>query len=666
MKLTKSVRLNKLLEEMSIYDAYDVVYYLPYKYLDLTPSEKINFNDKEKVVLLGTIVSKIDVVKPHKITISKFDLLVKDKIYHITAFNRPYLDKSFAISDIVTILGSYNQEYNYINLINIKKGSLENESKYVSLYHLSKDYPNHLFSGLVKRSLNSLQGKIYDDIPYYLINHHHLIKKYDALYKVHFPSSKEDIKEGLKYLKYEEALKFVLKTLLIKNENAKLTKYKKEPIDIDICKDFINLLPFKLTDEQYKVSKEIIADMNKNTLMYRLLQGDVGSGKTIVSFLCLYANNLRGDQGVLMAPTDALARQHFENANKIFSHLNIRVELLTGQTNKTKRKAILDDLKDGLIDILIGTHALFSKDVIYSKLGLCVIDEQHRFGVNQRHLLASKGENCDILMMSATPIPRSLALSIYGDLDISSIHQLPFQNKKIITRIVKSDDKKIFDGIDYMLKNNRQVYVIVPLIDYESGNDFSIDTISAKYLLKYPNNVAILHGKLKNNEKEEALAKFYNHEVSILVSTLVVEVGIDVKNASFMVIYNASNFGLASLHQLRGRIGRDGYPSYCFLTYDGDDKDELNKLNVLVKSFDGFYIAEEDLKMRGPGELNGLRQSGDTDFKYLNLYNDIKIFQIARNDALTILKKYQEGDKNVSYIINKCQKEIKYEKFIKS
>ena len=268
--------------------------------------------------------------------------------------------------------------------------------------------------------------------------------------------------------------------------------------------------------------------------------------------------------------------------------------------------------------------------------------------------------------MSATPIPRSLALSIYGDLDISSIHQLPFQNKKIITRIVKSDDKKIFDGIDYMLKNNRQVYVIVPLIDYESENDFSIDTISAKYLLKYPNNVAILHGKLKNNEKEEALAKFYNHEVSILVSTLVVEVGIDVKNASFMVIYNASNFGLASLHQLRGRIGRDGYPSYCFLTYDGDDKDELNKLNVLVKSFDGFYIAEEDLKMRGPGELNGLRQSGDTDFKYLNLYNDIKIFQIARNDALTILKKYQEGDKNVSYIINKCQKEIKYEKFIKS
>lgn len=663
MKLSKSPRINSLLYEMGLYSWLDIINYVPYRYDDLSLTQNFNFADKQKVVLYGVIASEIDQVKPHKITITKFDLLVDKKVFHVVGFNRTYFNKAFKVGDFITLIGSYNKEHNYINLINVKKGSQEDKSPFLSNYHLVNGLTVTIFSNLVKRAFKELDGKIYDDIPYYLLNKHHLLHKQEALTKVHFPLTKDDIKEGLKYLKYEEALKFSLKTLLIKNENAKLTKYKKEPIDIDICQDFINALPFKLSDDQYYVGKEIINDMNQNTLMYRLLQGDVGSGKTVVAFLALYANRLRGDQGVLMAPTDALARQHFKNALEIFSKLNIKVELLVGSVNKTKRKEILDNLKDGIIDILIGTHAVFSKDVIYSKLGLAIIDEQHRFGVNQRQLLASKGNDTDLLMMSATPIPRSLALSIYGDLDISSIKSLPFSNKKIVTKIVKSTDEKIFSSIDYMIKNNRQIYVIVPTIEYDNENDFSIENIGSKYLLKYPGRVAILHGKLKEEDKEEALKKFYNHEVDILVSTLVVEVGIDVKNASFMIIYNANEFGLASLHQLRGRIGRDGYPSYCFLTYDGEDKSEQDKLNVLVKSFDGFYIAEEDLKMRGPGQLSGLRQSGLSDFKFLNLYNDIKIFQIARDDAKDILKR-KEYDKNVYYLINKCQKEINDKKII--
>ncbi len=667
MKLSSSKRINALLYNMGIYNEYDVVNYLPYRYEDLSLTLDLSdLKDKQRVVLYGIIASSIETVNVKRLGITKFDLLCNNKVFHIAAFNRSYLGKSFSMGDDITVVTTYNKEKNYFNLINLKKGSIQDKSPYVALYRLPKDYQSHLFSNLIKKSLDNLEGKLYDDIPYYLLNKHHLIRKYDALYKAHFPNSIEDIKDSLRYLKYEEALKFCLKTLLIKHENSKLAKYKKEPIDIDICDKFINALPFKLSDDQYKVGKEIIEDMNKNTLMYRLLQGDVGSGKTVVAFLALYANTLRGDQGAFMVPTDALARQHFNTAKEIFDKLNIKVELLLGSTPKSKRREILNDLADGSIDILIGTHALFSKDVIYSNLGLCVIDEQHRFGVNQRHTLASKGDNADLLMMSATPIPRSLALSIYGDLDISSIQHLPIDNKKIVTKIVHSNDQKIFDGVDYMLKNNRQVYIIVPLINFEEEGDFSIETIGAKYLLKYPNNVAILHGKLKQEQKEEALAKFYNKEVSILVSTLVVEVGIDIKDASYMVIYDAPNFGLASLHQLRGRIGRDGYPSYCFLTYDGDDKEQLDKLNVLVKSFDGFYIAEQDLKLRGPGQLEGLKQSGLSDFRFLNLYNDIKIFQIAREDAKDILKRRDNGDKNVYYLLNKVNKEISEDDYYKS
>ena len=452
---------------------------------------------------------------------------------------------------------------------------------------------------------------------------------------------------------------FSLKNQLIRESNKSLSKIKKEPIDLDICAPFIDSLPYKLTEDQETAAREIIEDMNQSGLMYRLLQGDVGTGKTLVCFVALFANYLRGDQGALMAPTDALARQHYANALKLFKNTKLKVALLLGSTPASEKKQIKQDLKEGYIDLIIGTHALFTKDTNYSSLGLVVIDEQHRFGVNQRIALASKGEHADLLMMSATPIPRSLALTLYGDLDISTLYTFPSTKRDVKTIIVNTEDEKIFKAVDYALSNDKQAYVIAPLIDFSEDGRFSVEQLYARYVLRYRAKVGLLHGKMKQEEKEEVLNKFYNGDIKILVSTQVVEVGIDVKNANTMIIYDATNFGLASLHQLRGRIGRDGSKSFCLLATNEEDTD---KLNILTQSEDGFVIAEEDMKQRGPGELTGTLQAGMPDFAFLNVVDDYKIFVVARDDAKEILKnkdekKYQWLVKHATSLIN--QEDIK-------
>ena len=357
-----------------------------------------------------------------------------------------------------------------------------------------------------------------------------------------------------------------------------------------------------------------------------------------------------------MAPTDALARQHYENAKKIFANTKIKIALLLGNTPQSEKRKIYSDLQDGLIDIVIGTHALFVKAVKYSSLGLAIIDEQHRFGVNQRIQLADKGEHTDLLMMSATPIPRSLALTLYGDLDISTLTSFPSKKRNVKTEIVNSLDDYIYQTIDKSLKENKQIYVVAPLIDYREDERYSVEQLYARYLLKYPGKVALLHGRMKPEEKENALNKFYSGELPILVSTQVIEVGIDVKSANTMIIYDASNFGLASLHQLRGRIGRDGSDSHCLLTFDDDDIEAKERLDILCHSEDGFAIAEEDMRLRGPGELTGNRQSGLPNFAYLNIINDYKIFLVARDDAKEIMK--DSTNKHYQWIIKKAEREI--------
>ena len=649
-KLTKSPRLNYLLGEMGIFTAYDVINHLPRRYDDYSYSLEKDLKDKQRLVLFGKVISIPKLVRARGIDVLTFDFMSQSrKYYKVVFFNQPYLAKTLKIDEEYSVIGTFNLKRNELDGQKIIKGKVPPEERLKPVYSLPAGYQNHLYASLVKKSLEEVKGQIFSTVPYDYLNKYRLVNKEVALNWAHNPKSPEEIRQALRHLKYEEALLFSLKNQLIRESNKSLSKIKKEPIGVDICAPFIDSLPYKLTEDQLVASQEIIEDMNQSSLMYRLLQGDVGTGKTLVSFIALFANHLRGDQGALMAPTDALARQHYANALKLFKNTKLKIALLLGSTPASEKKQIKDDLKEGYIDIIIGTHALFTKDTIYSSLGLVVIDEQHRFGVNQRIALASKGEHADLLMMSATPIPRSLALTIYGDLDISTLYSFPSTKRDVTTEIVRSDDAKIFETVDKALENDKQVYIIARLIDFSEDGRFSVEQLYARYLLRYKTIVGLLHGKMKQDEKEEVLDKFYRGEIKILVSTQVVEVGIDVKKANTMVIYDATHFGLASLHQLRGRIGRDGSKSYCLLASNEDDTD---KLEILTRSEDGFAIAEEDMKQRGPGELAGVKQSGIPDFSFLNIVDDYKIFVVARDDAKDILK--QKDNKHYQWLIKRA------------
>lgn len=649
---------------MGIYSFYDVLNHLPRRYDDYSLTNERGLEDKERVTIYAKAINNVSLAKSFKkISISSFDVLTdKGTYFKVIAYNRPYLIKMIKVEEYYTIIGVFDKKKNVINLINIVSGKIAKNKAIRPLYTLPRDFANKDYINLVNKSLNELKGKIYSLVPYSLMNKYRLINKEEALKFAHQPRSYNDIHQSLRYLKYEEALCFSLKNQLINESNKSLSKIKKEPIGLESCAPFISSLPYELTEDQIVASNEIIEDMNQSSLMYRLLQGDVGTGKTLVSFIALYANYVRGDQGALMAPTEVLARQHYENAKKLFKDTKIKIALLVGSTPISEKKEIYRDIEDGYYDIIIGTHALFTKSVVYSSLGLVIIDEQHRFGVNQRKALMNKGDHADLLMMSATPIPRSLALSIYGDLSISTLYKFPNIKRDVVTRIINSEDEKIMESVGKYVDNGRKAYVVAPLIEFSEEGKYSAEKLYARFVLKFGAKVGLLHGKMKQEEKEKVLNDFVFGDIDILVSTQVIEVGIDVKNASCMVIYDANSFGLASLHQLRGRIGRDGFKSICLLAIS--DMSEKDKLEILVRSNDGFEIAEKDLSIRGPGELVGLKQSGIPDFRYLNLIDDIKIFIAARDDAKMIIK--NRDNKEYSYLINYILKQIEEDDFIKA
>ena len=664
-KLTKSPRLNFMLGSMGIFNAFDVVNHLPRRYDDYNLTNETNLVDKQRVVVYGKLVSVPRFVRTSRIKLVTFDFMTDSRhFFKVVAFNREFLLKSLNLEDYYTIIGTYNKKDNEINLINFNKGRIAPENALKPIYQLPSDYQNYLFHNLVNKSLEELKGNIGTPVPYYFVNKYRLVNKEDALNKAHNPKSLEDIRQSYRYLKYEEALIFSLKNQLIREENKSLKKVKKEPIDLSSCDAFLKTLPYKLTDDQIKASEEIIEDMNQISLMYRLLQGDVGTGKTLVSFIALYANYVRGDQGALLAPTDVLARQHYKNALKIFAKTKLRIALLVGDMSIKEKKELYRQIEEGDIDIIIGTHALFSKSVVYSSLGLVIIDEQHRFGVNQRKALLDKGDRADLLMMSATPIPRTLALSIYGDLEISTLYSFPYSKRDISTQILPSDSPKIVKLCEEYLAKNNKIYVVAPLIEYREDGKYSVEQLYARFVLKFGKKVAYLHGKMTTEEKEKILNDFATGDVDILVSTQVIEVGIDVKSANLMFIYEANSYGLASLHQLRGRIGRNSEHGDCVLVYDKNDEEDLDRLQILVDSNDGFEIAEKDLSLRGPGELTGIRQSGLPDFQFLNIIDDIKIFIVARDDAKYIME--NKKDPKFSYIYKKCMIEIEKEPLIKA
>lgn len=516
------------------------------------------------------------------------------------------------------------------------------------VYHLNQGIKRSNFKKLVDEILDNTV-EIKSNVPDYLIEKYNFINKKEAVTNVHKPKDINSLKKADLHLIYEELFTFMLKVSYLKEKNARDGKFNIKSFDEDKVNNFISNLPFNLTVGQMQAVSDIKGDFLSKKKMNRLILGDVGSGKTIVSFIALYMNMLAGYQGVLMAPTEILAVQHFNNMKSLFGD-KLNIQLLTSSTKKGERNKILQNLKNGETQVLIGTHSLLNDELVYNNLGLVITDEQHRFGVNQRQTLQEKGKDVDVLYMSATPIPRTLALTIYGDMDITEIRTKPGGRKEIITKIFKNSElKNVLEKMLDEIKAGHQIYVVAPLIDDEEDEKMNVTSLKDKFDVAFNGMVptGLLHGKMKPNQKDEVMNSFKNGDTKILISTTVIEVGVDVKNATMMVIFNAERFGLATLHQLRGRVGRNDMQSYCYLISDYD----AERLKVLEHSNDGFYISEQDFKLRGGGDIFGIRQSGEQIFKIANLNRDYKILMQCKSDAEEFLK-----SKNLD--VYKEQKEI--------
>ena len=624
----------KILEKLKITNSKELVEYYPFRYNIIKKTDTNNINIDDKIVIDGMIETNPSVYyfsrKKDKMT---FKLNTGNKLLNIVIFNRGFLKSKLKIGEQITIIGKV--EKNNIVASEIRMGLLPEKPLIEPIYHITNGITGKQLNYLI----NQADFNVEDYIPDYLNEKYKFLNKKETLEIIHNPKTIEKLKTARTRLKYEELFMFMLKINYLKNKNHKIGL--KKIIDFSKIKELINNLPFELTKDQLKSINEIYEDMVNPKQMNRLLQGDVGSGKTIVSFISLYMNYLAGYQGTLMAPTEILAIQHYENIKKILPNLNI--ELLTGKTKN--KKTILNKLKNNEIDILIGTHALISEGVEYNNLGLVVTDEQHRFGVNQRANLKNKGTTPDILYMSATPIPRTYALTIYGDMDVSNIKTMPSGRIEVKTLLKKdSEIKELLELMYKELKNNHQIYVIAPLIEtneeIDLENDYELEEKMNKAFGKLF-KVGILHGKMSNKEKEEVMNDFKENKIQILVSTTVIEVGIDVKNATVIAIFDSYRFGLSALHQLRGRVGRSNLESYCVLI----SSKETERLNVLTKTTDGFKVSEEDFKLRGSGDLFGIRQSGDMNFKIADLKNDYNMLLKAKEDSELFIKQYINDEK---------------------
>ena len=619
----------KLLEKLNILNQEDLLTYYPFRYDVIKRTDIRNLNNEDKIIIDGIIETNPTVFYfSRKKDKTSFKLNTGDRLLNIVIFNRGFLKSKLTIGTTITVIGKYDK--NNVVASEIRFEKLNNQPTIEPVYHVTNGITGKQINNIIK----NINIKVEDYIPEYINDKYKLLNKNEAVKEIHFPSSIEKLKKARTKLKYEELFMFMLKINYLKNKNHK--EGLKKIIDYNKVLELINNLPFELTKDQSKSVEDIYNDMVNPKQMNRLLQGDVGSGKTIVSFIALYMNYLAGYQGSLMAPTEILSIQHYNNIKKILPDLNI--ELLTGKTKTKEKNDILKKLKNNEIDILIGTHALISENVIYSNLGLVITDEQHRFGVNQRANLKNKGTNPDILYMSATPIPRTYALTIYGDMEVSNIKTMPSGRIEVKTLLKKDSEIKDVLGLMYKeLKNNHQAYVIAPLIETneetEMENVYELQEKMNKAFGKLY-KVGILHGKMSNKEKDEVMNDFKENKIQILVSTTVIEVGIDVKNATVITIFDSYRFGLSALHQLRGRVGRSTLESYCVLI----SSKETERLNVLTKTTDGFKISEEDFKLRGSGDLFGIRQSGDMNFKLADLKNDYNILLKAKEDSDDFIK----------------------------
>ena len=623
------------LKALNLYTKDDVINYFPYRYNVYTPVKLRECSEGDTCTITGYVESaaKVFFIRKNLNKLS-FAFNTGSELVNVTIFNRAYLKPNIRIKSYISVIGKYNRKSNTfmasdIMLTPITKTVIE------PVYHLNQGIKRSNFKKLVDEILDNTV-EIKSNVPDYLIEKYNFINKKEAVTNVHKPKDINSLKKADLHLIYEELFTFMLKVSYLKEKSASDGKFNIKSFDEDRVNNFISSLPFNLTDGQMQAVSDIKGDFLSKKKMNRLILGDVGSGKTIVSFIALYMNMLAGYQGVLMAPTEILAVQHFNNMVGLFGD-KLNIQLLTSSTKKGERNKILQNLKNGDAQVLIGTHSLLNDELVYNNLGLVITDEQHRFGVNQRQTLQEKGKDVDVLYMSATPIPRTLALTIYGDMDITEIRTKPGGRKEIITKIFKNSElKNVLEKMLDEIKAGHQIYVVAPLIDDEEDEKMNVTSLKDKFDVAFNGMVptGLLHGKMKPNQKDEVMNSFKNGDTKILISTTVIEVGVDVKNATMMVIFNAERFGLATLHQLRGRVGRNDMQSYCYLISDYD----AERLKVLEESNDGFYISEQDFKLRGGGDIFGIRQSGEQSFKIANLNRDYKILMQCKSDAEEFLK----------------------------
>lgn len=627
-----------LLNKLGIYTVEDLIDYYPFRYNTIVPTELIDGS-----VVVSGIVETTPITTYIKRNLNKLSFRIEthDQLVNVTIFNRAFMKSNLKRGMTITVIGEYDERHNTITASNVLLkeigiGYME------PVYHVTNGISSRVIANLVKNALDT-NPNIIDYVPEYLVEKYDYPTKSSAIMQIHNPKDLNKLDDVVNRLKYEELFKFMFKINYLKSCRRDADGLHRD-VEESKVDQFISSLAFELTKDQLSSIKDIVHDLKSPKRMNRLLLGDVGSGKTIVAVAGIFYNAMNGYQSALLVPTEILATQHFYNIRKLFEPFGLRVELLKGKTPKKERTKILEYLKSGEIDLLIGTHAVLQDDVIFKNLGLVITDEQHRFGVTQRSIFQNKGKLTDVLYMSATPIPRTYALTIYGDMDISIIKTKP-QGRKEIKTTLKSfkEIKEILKDMLDEIKKGHEVYAVCPLIEPdEESNMMSALALKEKldkaFLGKIP--IGLLHGRMKPEEKERAMEEFKDGKTRILVSTTVIEVGVDVPSATMMVIFNAEKFGLATMHQLRGRIGRNDLESKCILVSDKN----AERLKVLVSSSDGFYISEEDFKMRGEGDLFGVRQSGDMVFKLANLKTDMRLLTQANVDSSEFIKENKNSN----------------------
>ena len=623
-----------LLKKIDINTVEDLVTHYPFRYDILKRTDIKTVPDGEKVVIDGKVES-VPILLRFRGGLNKlnFRLVSSSGVVGVSIFNRAFLKPSLLIGTNVIVLGKFDRTKNVVTASDIKFGLLTNQEKIEPVYHSTTGLTNKNLSTYINQALMQYGGEVPDYIPTYICDKYHFSNKKTALNILHNPPSIEKLKEAQIRLKYEELFAFMFKINYLREQNHQEKAGLARDIQKDDVQKFIDTLPYSLTGDELKTVWEVVDDLNASKRMNRIIQGDVGSGKTIVSIIAMYANYLSGYQSALMAPTEILAKQHYDNVCNILKDTGIRVVLLTGSMTKKEKQVIYDQLESGEAFIAVGTHALIQDDVHYQNLGLVITDEQHRFGVNQRANLKNKGLRPDVLYMSATPIPRTYALTLYGDMDVSIIKEMP-KGRKPVKTYVKSESE-IKDVLTMMLeelKKGHQIYVIAPLIEESDNSDLTtVNELRDKFTLAFGSHfkIGLVHGKMGALQKETIMKEFQQNHIHILISTTVIEVGVDVPNATMMVIFDANRFGLSTLHQLRGRVGRGDAESTCVLISNSDTK----RLQIMEETSDGFVIAEEDFKLRGHGDLFGTKQSGDMAFKIANVKSDYKILVQARDDS---------------------------------